>query len=141
MNNESIVKLKKYTVEKIEYELNKNFDFSKPKTIKINPRFSRSVHDLDEHTYEITLSVHIDCEKERDEIPFQASITLSGKFFIESLESIPNRESIIDNSTAILFPYLRALLTNITSNTSLPPYMLPIMNISQLFKKDYKNTH
>jgi preprotein translocase subunit SecB len=136
MNNESIIKLKKYTVEKIEYELNKSFDFSKPKTIKISPRFQRSVQNIDEQNYEITLSVHIDCEKGKDEIPFQASITLSGRFYVDQIKSLPSKEILIDNSTAILFPYLRALLTNITSNTSLPPYMLPIMNISQLFKAD-----
>jgi preprotein translocase subunit SecB len=136
MNNESIIKLKKYTVEKIEYELNKSFDFSKPKTIKISPRFQRSVQNIDEQNYEITLSVNIDCEKGKDEIPFQASITLSGRFYVDQIKSLPSKEILIDNSTAILFPYLRALLTNITSNTSLPPYMLPIMNISQLFKAD-----
>ena len=41
----------------------------------------------------------------------------------------------IDNATAIMFPYLRNLLSTITMNGNIPPYILPIVNVSKLFSK------
>ena len=44
------------------------------------------------------------------------------------------RQIIIDNSTSVLFPYLRTTLSNLTLNANITPYVLPLVNINRLFK-------
>ena len=39
----------------------------------------------------------------------------------------------------VLYPYVRALVTTITANANVPPYILPVMNSNSLFKDKHKN--
>lgn len=58
-----------------------------------------------------------------------------GVFEFEDWEDDDKNGMAINNATAILFPYLRNLVSTVTLNGNVPPYILPVMNIVELFKK------
>ena len=71
---------------------------------------------------------------DNNNLPYYVDIMISGEFQLNNWESKDNISIVQTNTIVILFPYLRTLLTSITSNTNIPPYVLPITNITTLFK-------
>ena len=71
-------------------------------------------------------------ETNKNQIPFEADVIIDATFSFENWEG-PMKPSAIGNSTAILFPYLRSVLSAVTLNGNIAPYTLPVMNINRLF--------
>ena len=42
------------------------------------------------------------------------------------------------NAIAIMFPYLRAIISTYTVNANVAPVLLPAMNINEYFRKKYE---
>lgn len=135
MDANSDLKLKGYRVKKIHFELNENFNFASIKEVKINPKFNREFIKIDENNYLTELSVLIADKCQTDIIPFESEVTISAHFEFSNWESGKNNDIAMINSTAILFPYLRSLLSNVTTQGNVPPYILPIINVDKLFPK------
>lgn len=67
------------------------------------------------------------------------SLNLEGLFkFDDGLEDIEVDSFISVNAVAILFPYLRSVISNLTINCGVQPVILPTLNISEYFKNKYK---
>jgi len=128
------MKLIEYKVIKIDFELNEKFVFKREK-IFIEPFFNRDISKIDDTHYKIQLGVKISSELSKNLIPFNTEIVLSAIFELADWENPTRNVMAIDNATAILFPYLRNLLSTITMNGNIPPYVLPIVNVSKLFSK------
>lgn len=129
----SVLKLTGYNVKKIFYEMNNDFDFTKETSVSVTPRFQREINKIDENNVSVDLSLEIK-SREGLQLPFHIEITIQGCF---SLENWENKDKVIfieNNAVAVLFPYLRTLVTFVTSNANMPPYIIPIMNITELFK-------
>jgi len=132
---ESVLQLKNYFVKHISFELNDEFDFSQDSEIQMRPQFERKISKIDDDNVKVSLCVHVD-NTDGELVPFFVSIEVEGEFCLRAWEKENNIFIIENNAVAILFPYLRALLTTVTSNANMPPYILPIMNIIELFKQD-----
>ncbi|MGE4572532.1 MAG: protein-export chaperone SecB [Candidatus Izemoplasmatales bacterium] len=132
MNGNSEMKLLNFKVLKTHFELNQNFEYTKSK-ININPEFSRNFSIINEDSFRLTMAVKISEDKKNINVPFFAEAVISADFNLKNWQSEDLSIITKDNSTAILFPYLRNLLSTITMNGNIPPYTLPIMNISKLF--------
>lgn len=130
---EQNIKFKGYKVYKSNFELNNNFSHEGD-NILMNPGFRRRVVSIDKNNYEVRLSVII--EKEYDH-PFFAEVEIGGMFETRNWENEENKW-IIGNSTAILFPFLRTTLSNLTINANINPYILPVININKLFEEEGK---
>ena len=48
------------------------------------------------------------------------------------------RKLLADMAATTLYPYLRALVSTVTANASVPPYNLPIINIVGVFNNEMK---
>ena len=68
-------------------------------------------------------------------------VSIEGLFHLEGWEHPDLLPLIRSNSIAILFPYLRTIVSMITANANISPYVLPVMNIAALFdhERDTKN--
>lgn len=126
------MKLLNFKVLKTHFELNQKFEYTN-KIININPEFSRNFSIINEDSYRLTMAVNVMEDKKNRNIPFFAEAVISADFNLKNWQSEDLSIITKDNSTAILFPYLRNLLSTITMNGNIPPYTLPIMNISKLF--------
>ena len=66
-------------------------------------------------------------------MPFTAFVSLTGSFFVPEKEQA--RELMEVNGTAILFPYLRAVMSQLTAAANIPQVILPTVNLVQLLNK------
>jgi len=134
MMGASEMRLIEYKVIKINFELNEKFIFKREK-ITIEPFFNRDISKIDDIHYKIQLGVKISSELNKSLVPFNTEIIISSIFELVDWEDSTRNVMAIDNATAIMFPYLRNLLSTITMNGNIPPYILPIVNVSKLFSK------
>jgi preprotein translocase subunit SecB len=88
------------------------------------------VFNTAESTYNLSFDVKV--SNNSPEQPY-VNITCSGVFKFEnviSIEEIP--EFFYKNSIAILFPYVRAYLSLVTTQAQVPGILLPTYNLSHL---------
>ena len=125
------MQLKNYAVEKVSFELNKEFDIQgDPENIQLLPQFTREIIIVDDDNVIVQLS----CEINAADGPFFISATVMALFGLEKWnDDDVSRTMINQNTISILYPYLRALISNLTASSSVSPYVLPIMNITNLF--------
>ncbi|WP_416358930.1 protein-export chaperone SecB [Caldicellulosiruptor danielii] len=76
---------------------------------------------------------------EENNFPFSLEISLTGYF--RGSENI-EREKFIEltkyNGTAILFPYLRSAVSDITKAANINPLILPVINVINFIKEQEK---
>lgn len=132
MTKLSKFQFKGYHISKSIIELRKDSNLD---NIKIKFKVSGLVHQ-DEGLYQLNLAVKVTNEEDLNIL-----IEAIGEFKFESIENIDDISSYFYvNSTAILFPYLRAYisaLTNLSGNRSIT---LPTMNLSDLASELKANT-
>lgn len=87
---------------------------------------------------EIELKVHIFKDALHNNYPFE--MTLCIKVFFDIQTSDIDIKIFEKNAVAILFPYLRALVSTYTANANVAPVILPTMNINSYLETKYKNT-
>lgn len=133
MKGASDLRMINYKVLKFAFDLNENFEFTNS-LIDVRPSFNRNIQKINENQYVLKLSVNISNTINKGPIPFNAEVVISSVFELENWETGDANTIAIKNATAIMFPYLRTLLATITLNGNVPPYNLPIMDISRLFQ-------
>lgn len=104
--------------------------------IKINPS-GRFISE--EKTFEETLQFFAYLKSDPD-APVITATLIANFVFNEPIgfESIP--PYFYQNSIAIVFPYLRAFVSNMTLQANLNPLILPVLNLSGLDKVLRENT-
>lgn len=122
---------KEYKVEKIEFERNKNY---RGKGVKVELNIDKSIEYVDK-TMNVYLTVRLFDKKEKD-YPFRMIVTVKGVFEIEDNSENINFEP---NAIAILYPYIRAIISTYTSVANVTPLILPTINVNKLAKDQEKN--
>ncbi len=136
MQGKSCLTLKNYIVKTINFSINEAFQFNQNTTISINPEFKRQIRKIDDDTATVNLGFCINNEKM--DMPFSMEIDIEGLFHLEKWEQPDQLPIITSNAIAILFPYLRSIVSMVTANANISPYVLPVMNITALFdSKDH----
>ena len=105
--------------------------------LDIKPQFSRQVRkvkDNDKLNF-IALSLKVE-STEAEPKPFDLHVTLVGTFEVEDMGagSDQERECVIEG-TKLLFPYLRAAVTNLTASAYIAPLNLPVIS-GPIFPED-----
>jgi len=131
MGAESALKLNNYHVEKIEFILNKKFIYQED-NISITPTFGRIMKELEKDKFYIQLRSTVGDDKNKN-IPFYLDVVISGVFEIECEDDNTKKNVVKNNGTSILFPYLRALISSVTSLSNFPQFILPVLNTAVLF--------
>lgn len=127
----SLMQFKGYDVLKLEYKKNIE-EFKADVQFKMAPSFKKSIEILDEKNFNVTLGCKIE-SNEDEPFPFDMKVVIEGHFYISNVEG--NEQLINENSLAILFPYLRATISMITSSANINALILPTINIINLFKQ------
>lgn len=135
MQSNSSMILKKYFVDKILFQYNHEFDAKDEVKIPLSPQFARHIEEINDNLVKVSLDILI--EDNENKLPFSLDIRVCGVFYLEKWQE--KMDFIKNNAIAILFPYLRSLVTTVTANSNIPPYILPVMNIIALFEQSEKN--
>lgn len=129
MNNcSSVLQLKDYFLSELEFKVNE--DAYNENELDINPKFSISPEECVGHImFEFSI---------KDERTY-ANGVLIGKFiYDESIDEDMAKELLIVNGVTILFPYLRAVISNVTNIANVPTLMLPTVNVIDYLKEKYE---
>lgn len=133
----SSLKFVDYVVNNIEFKLNEHFD-DQPVDLKFD--IDRDVEYLEdmENTMYVNLSIKIFENAFENNYPFFMNISLTGIFELNNVE-IEKREVFAEvNAVAILFPYVRSLVSSFTANANVSPLILPTINVVKLIEDKYK---
>ena len=135
MNREDVLKKSESTliVKRIFIE---NMSFQRKELLNRNLRLSQSsigknVEQVADNEYKCSLALKLSDEEETAML----EIVVSGIFdFNSELKDEQKQIIITKNTMAILFPYLRAQVTLITSQPDVEPVVIPAININSLLQ-------
>ena len=103
--------------------------------VSLAPTFSRRVRHAaeNEKIFFISLTVKIENTAEAPK-PFDLLVTMTGVFETDA-SAEADKKAAVAEATAVLYPYLRAALTNLSSAALAAPIVLPVTN-GALFPED-----
>lgn len=122
---------KEYKVQKIEFEANEDYN---GKGVKVELNIDKSIEYIDKNM-NVILAVKLFNKMEKD-YPFKMNITVKGIFEIENNTENINFEP---NAIAILYPYIRAIVSTYTSMANVTPLILPTINVNKLLEDEENN--
>ncbi|MGV3043501.1 protein-export chaperone SecB [Staphylococcus rostri] len=125
-----------YVVDTMHYRTNPEFDIENNKDITIDEDIDAHINIIDdEETAIITLRAKLD---EKENVPFSFEVSIVGYFEFDEEESdgIDFKDLLKTNAVAILFPYLRAIVSELTGKSNrFPNYNMPVRNIAREMSK------
>lgn len=119
-------------VNSMSYETNKKFNFTDELPLEISNNV-QIIRCEDVHSEEaiVVLEIGIFVSKEFENVPFKISMEIEGHFRWNDI--LKENEKLLatmlqSNAPAILYGYLRPLITLITVEANMPPLVIPLMN-------------
>ena len=128
-NLKSALIFERYVVNKVIFTRNENYDLEQKTSIQFS--ISKSVKKKD-NKMEITLNTKIFENAEKNNYPFEMDVQITGFFVIENEKNI----NFEPNAVAILYPYIRAIVSTYTANANVNALILPPINVNNLFKNE-----
>ncbi|MEY2195332.1 protein-export chaperone SecB [Neobacillus sp. BF23-41] len=136
---QGVMSFEGYQVDSINYEKsnsNQNGNYT-----KLSPEFfivKAEKENNDEH-FNIIMGVKIDDSDKDNILPFTAEVVVRGFYTFNTEDAVEHNIDDIDdihifklvNGSAILYPYLRSVLTDITSKSMHNPIILPTINFNK----------
>lgn len=127
-----------YRVNNISFYINKQFEKGEVE-IDFNVESNLSVNE-EQNKARIIFELILWDEPEKNNLPFKLSLKAEGYF---SADESMNKEHFIKmckyNGNAILFPFIRSAVLDITKTSNFgPPVALPLININSLI--DHKKS-
>lgn len=130
----SSLKFEGYVVEKVNFERNQNLDDSiKQWNLTFNIENKTKVNK-EKNKMKISLSVEV--FKGIENAPFTIDAEITGIFSINGSEDISQFEP---NAIAIMYPYLRAIVSTYTSAANVVPIILPAINVNAMLRNKKEN--
>lgn len=120
-----------YVVNYVEFELNKEF---KEEPISINFNITKSIafNEKKPGIAYVTIETVVFENAEENNYPFSLNVSIEGKFEVQEASEEEKEYLVNNNAVAILFPYVRALISTYTANANVPPLILPPVNILKM---------
>lgn len=120
----------KYIVKEVLFEYNENF---KEKPIDIKFKINKNTsYDKDKMIVDLETEIF----EKNDKYPFYMVVVVRGIFSIENNDERINFEP---NAIAILYPYIRSIVSTYTSQANIMPLILPIINVNKLLEDKREN--
>ncbi|WP_422484772.1 protein-export chaperone SecB [Gudongella sp. DL1XJH-153] len=133
---EGIIKFQGYCVEEINYVRNNDFN-ENTNNVEMIPQFliKVAVDKKNPYKYNIIIGTRLGFS-DNENLPFRVSVVVRG-FYEANEENIDEDELeniYLVNSSSILFPYLRSILTDATSKSDHEPVILPTINFYSIIE-------
>lgn len=96
----------------------------------------KDINDAEEAQVILGCKLNGDTEGEARENgrPFWVHVQVVGHFDISQVDVKEREQMLLINAVAIVFPYLRAAMSALTSVCGLPPVTLPVFNVPAVFR-------
>ena len=128
--------LRGITAEELSYTMNR-IAIAPNTKFELKPQFSRQIRKVKENDklYFLVLEVKIE-STEKEPKPFNLKCRLVGAFEAEDVVTEEDNQILTISMTEIVYPYLRAAVSNLTSNAFVNPIMLPVIPAGTMFPED-----
>lgn len=130
----SSLKFNNYIVNEVKFKSNRIQDDKKSWRLTFDITNSTKVNEKRDKM-EIVLKVNV--FKEEEKAPFNMEVEVSGFFELEGEDDIVRYEA---NAIAIMYPYLRAIVSTYTSSANVPPVILPAINVNAMLRNKKENS-
>lgn len=128
----TVLTFKGYRVNEMSY--NRNDDFNGKGEVAYKPSFKSTIK-LNEKTNEAIVMLIF---KTNNDFPFDLKVNIEGKFKYnadQDIQDIGAQRLLQQNATAILFPYLRTIVSQLSGlGNEYPSLLLPTVNIAKLLE-------
>ena len=125
----SVLQFNGYIVNEINFKLNELFQKnveSLETEIQIKPIINTKGNEM-----QIKLITEVFKNAEEKNYPFEINVTITG-FFVSEDE---NPEKYKANAIAILYPYIRSIISTYTANANINAFILPTINVNKLIEE------
>jgi preprotein translocase subunit SecB len=123
------------TTEELSYKLNR-VRIDPQQRLDIRPQFARQVRKSNENPKLNFISLAVKVEStEAEPKPFNINVSIVGIFELEEEPNAQQEREFVIEATSVLYPYLRAMVTNLTAQSYITPLNLPLIN-GPLFPED-----
>lgn len=123
------------TTEDLSYKLNR-VRLDPQQRLDIRPQFSRQVRKANENTKLNFVSLGVKVEStEAEPKPFDINVCIVGVFELEAEPDAQQEREFVIEATGVLYPYLRAMVANLTAQAFVTPLNLPLIT-GPLFPED-----
>lgn len=133
--HQGVIRFLGYRMTDFQYHCKSDYVFPADEEIQYNFGFQKRIERLTENTMAVFLGAKVFTGSDESESPYYVSLELVGNFESD-MEILPQWEA---NALAILFPYVRSIISSITSQSGMPPIILPTINLAQMFKEAEAN--
>lgn len=127
--------IEKPKITKIHFETNKEFVFKDEVSIELNSNIQIiKNNDEQKHDSIVVLNIGIFTSKNLSDVPFRIDIEVEGHFMWDdklAKDTFQLDSMLKQNAPAILYSYLRPIITLITVEANIPPLVIPLMNFCE----------
>lgn len=131
---ESVLKFNNYVVDEIKFKRNNKFNSNAGGLPRVEFSIKKSKIENGNNMI-IRLFVHIFENAENNNYPFEMEVSISGFFEISDKTGKYDFEP---NAVAILYPYIRSIVSNYTINANIGAVLLPVINVNAMLKQEDK---
>lgn len=125
----SELKFVNYVVDSVNFKNNPGFEGEETQL-----DFKPSVEfDIDDNDLLVLLTVDVFKDAETNNYPFEMNISVVGYFKLTNEENVEKYKA---NAVAVLFPYVRSIISTYTAAANVNPLILPTVNINKMLKAD-----
>lgn len=134
----AVLEFKRYHVTEQSYKRNEHFEKS-DNGIDINPKFAFNIkNNARDNSFIVNLGITIGSSSDNS-VPFEVIVRVSGKFVYrieDDTENVGADTLIRKNAVAILYPYVRSLVSSLTnSSNEYPAVTLPTIDVAQVLEE------
>ena len=127
----STLSLIKYTVNELVFKKNNEYNGD---NVNIDFKINKDIK-YENDIMIVNLITYIFKDSVQKNFPFEMKVNIEGRFKIEG--NVTNEWE--PNAIAILYPYIRAIVSNYTANANINSLILPIININKYIQDCEEN--
>lgn len=125
---ESSLKLEKYNVNEVHFIKNDKFHPEETK-ISLDLQIKKNIK-VEKQKMEVTLDTKIFSNSSENNYPFEMYVSVTGNFYVEG----DNPKVLEKNAIAILYPFIRSIVSTYTANSNTITLVLPVINVNKLIE-------
>ncbi|HQC54569.1 MAG TPA: protein-export chaperone SecB [Clostridia bacterium] len=123
-----------YRVTNIKFSTN---DASAKDTFQLNPNI-KFEFGIKGNRCRLITTVSLK-QTENNLTPFDLEVSIVGQFSISNFTQ-SNIPEISKDACSVLYPYVRLVVSNITTTANMPPYYLPFLNFKEMGQENSNET-
>lgn len=132
-----VLKFNGYNVEKLNYNKNNSKDMNSSETVSLTPQIMFKIALKENNPLRANVLIGVRLGYGNNVLPFKVEAVIKGHFELEGEEDT-ELENIykfyLQNGTAILYPYLRAIVTTLTGTGNYQAIILPTVNFYKMIE-------